>query len=606
MSEDSGAVVAPSLSTYQDENTFEFQKYEKHSQNRSYLGPDWSDENDKDRLNAKLNDYYSVDELIQYLSQEDENGNRIYRRITLQFPDTLVADSSIVVQQLQEGLNKKKEKPDDDHSDHSDNRNHSDHDDHEHGHKKKDNCKKTCLNCKCSDPLDTKAQDNTQHVWILADTAYSSCCIDEVAAEHVQADIVIHFGDACLNTIQKLPAVYVFGKPYINVKSIANKFKETYPDLEQKVILMADTPHTRYLPAVYEELSKEYKNISFTDINLEKANKSKIIGFESSNYDSNSKLRFSNRNLITNDEIEEEEELLEYDLFHLTEPQAPHLLYLSTKFSSLTIYNPSNNSINQGPFPSLMKRYRYMHISRTSGTIGILVNTLSLKNTTEMIKKVKDKIKEADKKSYMFVVGKPNVAKLANFESIEVWCILGCGQGGIVLDTSNEFYRPIITPYELELALNPMVSWTGKWVTEFDKYLKEEGDEHSEEENSSSTESNSPSLEGDDDVPEFNPVTGKYVSTSRPLRNIQHLEIDSVAHNSNEEGQLVKKFSQAVAIKGTVSTSAIHLQNRHWTGLGSDFNQDEDIDEEGALVEEGIGGVARGYGFDMSDATTKQ
>ncbi|KGU29846.1 diphthamide biosynthesis protein 2, partial [Candida albicans P57055] len=52
-------------------------------------------------------------------------------------------------------------------------------------------------------------------------------------------------------------------------------------------------------------------------------------------------------------------------------------------------------------------------------------------------------------------------------------------------------------------------------------------------------------------------------------------------------------FSNAVAIKGTVSTSAIHLQNRHWTGLGSDYTEDENA--TGALVEDGRKGIARGY-----------
>lgn len=64
----------------------------------------------------------------------------------------------------------------------------------------------------------------------------------------------------------------------------------------------------------------------------------------------------------------------------------------------------------------------------------------------------------------------------------------------------------------------------------------------------------------------------------------------------------MKKFSSAVAIKDTVSTSAMHLQTRHWTGLGSDFQQndsdEEANNEDGALVEDGRAGIARGYDYD--------
>lgn len=35
--------------------------------------------------------------------------------------------------------------------------------------------------------------------FILADTSYGSCCVDEVAAQHYNADVMVHYGDACLS-----------------------------------------------------------------------------------------------------------------------------------------------------------------------------------------------------------------------------------------------------------------------------------------------------------------------------------------------------------------------------------------------------------------------
>jgi len=35
--------------------------------------------------------------------------------------------------------------------------------------------------------------------YILADTSYGSCCVDEIAAEHIHADVVVHYGRACLS-----------------------------------------------------------------------------------------------------------------------------------------------------------------------------------------------------------------------------------------------------------------------------------------------------------------------------------------------------------------------------------------------------------------------
>lgn len=41
--------------------------------------------------------------------------------------------------------------------------------------------------------------ENDVKLFIMADTTYGSCCIDEVGAQHVNADCVIHYGHTCLS-----------------------------------------------------------------------------------------------------------------------------------------------------------------------------------------------------------------------------------------------------------------------------------------------------------------------------------------------------------------------------------------------------------------------
>lgn len=38
-----------------------------------------------------------------------------------------------------------------------------------------------------------------QDLYVLADTSYGSCCVDEVAAQHVDADAMVHYGHACMS-----------------------------------------------------------------------------------------------------------------------------------------------------------------------------------------------------------------------------------------------------------------------------------------------------------------------------------------------------------------------------------------------------------------------
>ncbi|GMG28611.1 unnamed protein product [Ambrosiozyma monospora] len=384
---------------------------------------------------------------------------------------------------------------------------------------------------------------------------------------------------------------------------------------------MADAPYSFHLSKLYEQLKGEYPNIAYSGVDFSKVDShSKIIdAYE--NTSTGKTIKTVSRIIyeLPEDEIqyldEEDYDTLtqEYSLFHINTPEDPRLLQLSTKFGEITTIDSISYELTKDSFPSLMRRYRFMHMARNASTIGILVNTLSIQNTRKLLNKVIKWIRNAGKKHYMFVVGKPNVAKLANFESIEVWCVLGCPQGGIVIDNYNEYYRPIITPYELQMSLNYQVTWTGKWVLDFQEVMNQEGYASDGEDEETATEAKSgrglngaedDSLE-DDDIPEFNPVTGQLTS-SKPLRQLQHLEIEmGKAEEQDEQDpdnkQLVKKFSSALTVKNTVSTAAYDLQNRAWTGLGSDFKeQDDNSDEDfsqGAEIEIGRSGIARDYGF---------
>ncbi|SCU90318.1 LAME_0E08020g1_1 [Lachancea meyersii CBS 8951] len=569
-------VVAPALSTTQGDETFNLGRFSDVEKDRSgYLGcnPD-----SRSELLKLISEHYLVEEIVRFL-----NERREFSKITLQFPDSLVQDSAIVAQLLQERILSNPS-----------------------GQVDSKDQNPTCENgsgAECCQKSADQVQSDERSVWILADTAYSACCVDEVASEHVNGDLVIHFGDACLNAVQKLPVLYCFGRPFLDLDNTIAQFQNTYQSTDEKVILMANAPYTCYLRVLYDKLQTlGYQNVIYSDLNEDFAGPTASFVGRQSNDQVHTVFTLYNRILLSEEgslTLDAEDLQNDYNLFHITLPADPRLLFLTTKFKSLSIYDPSDKSVSQGPFPSMMRRYKYMHVARTAGTIGVLVNTLSLRNTNETLRRLAELIKDNGKKHYMFVVGKPNVAKLANFEPVDVWCILGCGQSGIIVDQYNEFLKPIVTPYELTMALNPEVTWTGQWVVDFKQILEDLDDDADETntENNSQESSENP----DSDAPEFNAVTGQYVSTSRPLRNLARVEIsDPCQDNKQSSNQLVEKCSGALTIGNTFSTSAAHLQSRQWSGLGSDFTS-ENFEEEGASLEQGISGIASQYAFDKQN-----
>ena len=57
--------------------------------------------------------------------------------------------------------------------------------------------------------------------FVLADTSYGECCVDELCAGHLDADCVVHFGEACLSPTQSIPALCVLERAPLDVGACA-------------------------------------------------------------------------------------------------------------------------------------------------------------------------------------------------------------------------------------------------------------------------------------------------------------------------------------------------------------------------------------------------
>lgn len=558
-----------------------------------------------------------------------------WKRIALQFPDDMLVDAPRVFERLRDGL-------------------------------KHERAARAAAAAAASE--DEKTEEKEEKLCILGDTSYGSCCVDEVAAEHTDADVVVHYGRACLSPTARLPVIYVFTAKSLHLDAVVASFKETYPPssrAEEKVCLMADIPYSHHLDELYRRLTEEegYGHIFKTSIIHDPAslipNRTTPVTTTGGGEGGGS------------DEAAATAALKEYSIFHISEPPTSLLLILSSRIKSLHIFptttasSSSSSSSSTSPPPPThlasttttpLLRRRYALITRLSTIpiFGILINTLSVSHYLQALQHCQHLIHASGKKSYTFVVGKINAAKLANFAEIGGWVVIGCWESSLLENGSKEFFRPVITPWELEVALmrDGERVWGGEWVGDFGEVLErgkgkkkyqgveggeEEGNNHDEglteededqEEESSSDSESSP--------PDFDLRTGQYVSHSRPMghprrRQQQHSQpknpkpqLPSTSTTTTQLTHLPKTSSALTTtpfhINGHLSPAAEYLSSqRTWTGLGSDFSHSShslslshhaDADAEGASIayerdengkirgaemEEGRKGVAKGY-----------
>ncbi|KAF3189506.1 Diphthamide biosynthesis protein 2 [Orbilia oligospora] len=506
---------------------------------------------------SEIRTIYETDRTVEWILSNN------YSRITLQFPDDLLRDSTEVEKTLQDGLRKGR---------------------------KADSIEDGIDGLKVEDN-DTKKE---KKIYILADTSYGSCCVDEVAAEHAEADCIVHYGRACLSPTNRLPVLHIFTTLPLDLQALISSFISTFPDKSTPAVLTSSLPYSSHIPKIYETLTSE----GYTSIFA-----SSVIHNPSS--------PIPNRTCPSTDIIST------YHILHIDQPLTSLILTLSTLTSStsLQIFDPKTNTISSSASNRLLlRRYALLSHIRAAGIFGILINTLSSNNYLSTIKSLQTLLAKHYKKSYLVTVGKLNAAKLANFAEVEVWIVIGCWESAVV-DERREMWRVVVTPWEATVALDGgegvgVDGWRGDWEafkTKIEDYQalqaeKEDGeDENGGEGGGSDDES---------EEPVFDFRTGRYISTAKPMKFVKTSLIEAPSGSNGDSSSSTaltttqKDKSLSVMINNQISPAAEYLQQkRGWKGLGSDFAEveyDQDGNEvwrgnEGAVVEEGRKGVARGY-----------
>lgn len=119
----------------------------------------------------------------------------------------------------------------------------------------------------------------------------------------------------------------------------------------------------------------------------------------------------------------------------------------------------------------LMRRYALVERLRDARVVGVLVGTLAVADYAAMVRHCRALLQAAGKAHYTYVVGKLSPAKLANFPDVDLFVLVACHENS-ALD-SRDFFRPLVTPLELQIALVPGKHWTGAYSCDFAPVLRE-------------------------------------------------------------------------------------------------------------------------------------
>ncbi|CCA66417.1 related to DPH2-diphtheria toxin resistance protein [Serendipita indica DSM 11827] len=409
-------------------------------------------------------------------------------------------------------------------------------------------------------------------LFVLADTSYGSCCVDEVAAQHVNADVVVHYGHACLSPTTRLPAIYVYGKRPLDVHRVASCFKDTCgSDIPKNLAIQTDVS--------FNHLTGEYtSSLRAPTYSVESLSDSLKRILPETQVHHRILPRYQaprGSTAVNTDGGEIKSSECDSVLFVGPETLALTNLLLSRSTSKVYRYDVTTNTCIISSIRTnklLMRRYATMQRARDADVFGILVGTLGVASYLHLINQLRRALKEKGKKTYTISVGKLNPAKLANFAEIECFVLVACPENSIV--ESKDFMQPVVTPFELEIALGLVEQWNGRYILDFDAVLQEASAFKSTEQRSSDEE----------DAPSFSLVSGayrqkkKYGGTGKEYPETEGEGAIVIRNQENAVGNIIE------------SASSEFMQRRTWKGLDTRTGEDEP-----SLLEQGRIGLAKGY-----------
>ena len=254
-----------------------------------------------------------------------------------------------------------------------------------------------------------------------------------MAAEHIGSDGIIHFGHACLTPTQRIPALYVFTILPIDVKEFKSDLQIKLSALE-KVAIVYDVQYHNSLASL-EVPDNCHLCPPHPPIEYSKKDSSMIECGRSWPLDIFEKENSAKWTILYVGNNEKFAELLRFTFVGYT-----HYNY----DPKLKVMVQSELNVTK----ALMKRYFMVEKTKDAERIGILVGTLGASRYGNIIDKISETVIASGKKYYIFLVGKPNVPKLANFPEIDVFVLVACPENSLL--ESRDFLRPIITPFELD------------------------------------------------------------------------------------------------------------------------------------------------------------
>lgn len=428
----------------------------------------------------------------------------------------------------------------------------------------------------------------------------------QVAASHINADAIIHFGHACLSRVIRLPLLYVFYTYRLDAAQFVDAVRVKATACERLFVFYnagyfyelgaSDCPQWPPPLGTLDSCLVGYiiclVSFPFAD-NLKAA--CNAAGLRSIQFARLAVDREADKLCwhLNGDDLTDVPCVYigrdDQTFFNLT-------LSLRTAVPEWLLCDPSALVVDDAAEPPLRlqsrtpnttawmrRRNYYIETCKDARTLGIVVGTLAARGYLDIVRHVQAMARHRNVRTYLISVGKVNPAKLANFMEIDCFVLVGCPENDLF--TSRDFYKPLLSVYEVEMALN--AAWQRQQAPDYSLEFADvlpAGRLHRRFDAAALA-----TPEADAEESDVSLVTGR-------VRNVRVADAAAADDDADDAAGavLLKRNHQLI---GTGADGGA-LANRTWTGLDASLGN-----VKPALVEMGRSGLAIRY--DEVDSTNK-
>jgi 2-(3-amino-3-carboxypropyl)histidine synthase len=289
-----------------------------------------------------------------------------------------------------------------------------------------------CFSILISDILTTFGKCETI---ILGDITYGACCIDDIDCQFLDCDLLIHYCHSCLVPSTKclVEILYVFVEINIDINHLVKTIEYNFDNSNYLYLLSSIQFNSSLFLLKRKLIEKGYDKNKLIIPQCKPRVQGEVLGCTSP---------------ILNKKNENNYVIFICDgRFHMESVMIQNPLF---KYYQ---YNPFNHRFTIEEYDyKLMKniRYKQMEIFKNINYIGIIFGTLGRQGNPSILKRLCSLLNKNNKKYIIIMLNEITQNKIINYNKCECFIQIACPR--LSIDWSDQFDRPMLTPYEIYLA----------------------------------------------------------------------------------------------------------------------------------------------------------